>query len=228
MATLTRRGWNEIGTEVAKRLGRDGDTAIWDSGAGTGRATYWVDFAYRMITLMWHHFELDDVDSSKTLSLDANSVALPASTFQVLGVRLKSGSTFKGRVTPERASFLLGRYDDTSGLPERYARLGDTLYFDRKADSSYTVEIFRYQEPTTPDFATSTAPETNRIFDEAIVLGAVYLGQTALWRGDLGDTTEQDLEAFLRRIVNPPLAAGPLLDTKDQPATDSFHGGVQG
>lgn len=225
MAALTRRTWQEILDEVADRLGHDQDTSIDST---SGRAAHWIDYAYRIICLLWHHYELDDVDTSVTLSSGTRSASLPADTHIVMGVGLAtSGGSQEKRLVHKSAKFLLQHYTAESAKPDYYTRFGDTLYFDTEADQSYDLSIYRYKEPGAPDYA-SGSPAIDRLFDYAIIEGAVYLGQRALWRPDLSGSTEQSLMSFLQKVVNPPLAAGPMVDTDERRTTDRSHGGAQG
>lgn len=217
------RNFQEIRDEVMFRLGREGVTAF------ESRAETLVDAVYREICQTWHHHELDAVPAgTATLSAAATSFDLPSDRYLVYGVRLKDGSTLKGRLGYTRAVDLFGQQTTSSGLPEKYARYGDKIYVDRPADTSYTAEIFYYKRPTDPDFSTPNSPEIDPLFDEIIIEWATARGQGMLWRPDLASAGYERLGPFWQRVANAPLRSGLQVDRDTGDVSEEGYGGALG
>lgn len=222
MAALTRHTWSTIKTEVLDRIGRPTDTA-----AGA-RVEYWIDAVYRDLCQTYHHFELDAVAEDEAVGAGAVSLDLPADLYVVVVPVLKSDAGLKlGRLTPERASFLVGRDDTTPEKPEKYARHGTKLYFPAPADVDYLVDLYYYRHPTTPDFA-SGGPEWDRLWDEYLIQGATDMALRGYWAAEQGAPHAEMFRDFLKRVVNPSLVSGVLRDSEDMKTTDQPHGGAQG
>jgi hypothetical protein len=221
VAALTRRSFSDLRDEVLKRSGRPGDSAA------SSRVEYWVDAVYRDLCLTYHHFELDTIAADQALAAAASSVSLPADLYALIGVALKTSAGVEiHRLTPERASYLLGRRETTADEPKEYARFGSKLYFPAPADAAYLLDIYYYKEPVAPDFS-SGAPAWNRMWDEFLVAGATDFTLRGFWSENAIPHAET-LKSFLSRVVNPPLASGVLRDDENRPTIDRPHGGAQG
>lgn len=218
---MAHQDFEEIRDEVMKRLGRSGVTAF------EARAQHLVDASYREICQTWFHHELvTDPIPTDTLAAASDNVPVPTDCYLLFGVRLKSGSTLKGRPGYMRPMNLFGRATTTAGRPEHYTRFGDKVYFERPADASYTVELFSYARPTDPDFATPGEPEIDELFDEIIIESAVARGQGSLWRPDLSMSGRQSMAEFWSRVAGEPI--GSQRDSDEEDASDLPYAGGLG
>lgn len=219
---MAHQTFEEIRDEALKRMGRSGVTAL------TARVEKLVDASYREVCQTWHHHQLDKESSGLTSSVGSDTVALPADCYLVFGVRLFSGSTFKGRLGYMRTIDLLGQQSTTNGLPTRYTRFASNLVFDRPADAAYSVEVFYYARPADPVFTGAPAPVIDELFDEILVEWTVARGQGMLWRPDLGAAGLQSLAEFWNRVANPPLRSGIQRDRDEGDVSDTPYGEALG
>jgi len=223
MATITRRGWSAIEAEVQRRLAGNNATGF------TTRIDYWVWAAYLQICLTYHHFELDKEDLTLSIALGANTLNLPADCYAVVAMTLRdNGSNIVGEVADYEFTALRGQYVASAGQPTRRARWGSKLYFDKKADQLYNVDLYYYRVPTAPDFATTTAPETAADVDEHIIEGACRLGNPAIGRSDLGDVDRQLLADWISQQIRPSLNQDGILEQRERMGTNRTLGGSQG
>ena len=222
MAAITRRTWANIRDEVIKRLGNITATGF------SGRVEYSVWAAYQDIATTYHHFELDDVDTSLTCSTSTNDVSLTAGTFMVIGVRLKSvaGAVLTGL---ESVDFrrLSDDYLATSGRPTQYSRFLNKLYFDKKPDLAYPLEVYRYKRCTAPDFS-STSPELDSDVDEHIIEAACRKLFPMIARPDIGEVNRQLMTEWLSMNVRPSLIDEPLPNMSERSRSATALAGAQG
>lgn len=222
MATITRRGWSTIEAEVQRRLGGN------DASGFTTRIDYWVWSAYQQICLTYHHFELDKEDLTLTISSGVNTLSLPADCYAVIAMALRDATgVIVGEVSQYEFAATRGAYVADSGQPRRRARFGSKLYFDVKANQTYSVDLYYYRSPTAPDFTTSTTPETAADVDEHIIEGACRLANPAIGRADLGDVDRQLLADWLSQQIRPSLNQE-TLEVRERFATARTLGGGQG
>lgn len=223
MAVMTRRLWSAIQTETIRRL-----AGINYTGFDT-RVQYWLWSSYLTLCTTYHHFELDKEDTSLTLSSGAYTLALPADCFEVIALTLRDSTGAQaGEVQQYEFGATRGAYTAESGLPTRRARFAGTLYFDKKADANYSVDLYYYRLPTAPDFASGSAtPETGVDCDEYIIAGACALANPAIGRPDLGTIDRQVLTDWLASQVRPPLIAEGLED-RERAGAGRTLGGKQG
>lgn len=223
MAILARPTWVGIRDEVIKRCG-----TIVASGFSS-RVERFCWSAYLELATTFHHFELDTVDTSITLSTSANSVSLPADCFIVTGFILKNaaGSTILGEVQEGDPRRVTAAYLADSGQPTKRARFGAKLYFDKKPDLTYKSELYYYRYPASPDFTTPTSPELGSDLDERIIQAAVSLVSSAVKDVDFSAVNRQLLGEWLGTQVRNP-AQVPLVDNRERRATQTTLGGAQG
>jgi hypothetical protein len=222
VAAITRRTWANLRDEALRRIGRQ------TSSDASGRVEYWIDAVYRDLCLTYHHYELDAIAVDQAIAAAATSLALPADCYVVVAVKLKSDAGVElGRLTKDRAGYLLGGVAEAAAEPESYSRWASTIYFQAPANAAYKADIFYYRQPTAPDFS-SGSPEWDRLWDEYLVAGAVDAALRGYWAPDLAVTHGETLKEFLGRVVNPTLVSGILADDQDSPTIDRPHGGAQG
>lgn len=223
MATITRRGWSAIETEVQRRLAGNNASGF------TTRIDHWVWAAYQQICLTYHHFELDKEDLTGTISSGANTFTLPSDCYAVIALTLRdSTGAIVGEVAQYEFAAVRGAYGADSGQPSRRARFGSKLYFDKKADQNYSTDLYYYRFPTAPDFTTSTAPETASDVDEHIIEGACRLANPAIGRADLGDVDRQLLADWLGQQIRPSLNQDGILEQRERSGAGRTLGGSQG
>lgn len=225
MTVLVRREFHELRDEALKRIGRSSDSAA------STRMERFMEAAYYRLALTYHHYELEDEDTATTASPSANTVAVPANTYIVLGVSLRavSGGAFLKSLVFQSANSLLANADRaTSRRPGEWGRVGETLFFDSKPDQAYPLSIYRYKRPAAPDFdaAANAVSELDPLWDEAIIELALMLGFTAYWSDDLAKLSGEALASFLKITAQPLLAQHtihPQVEAQGRP-----HGGAQG
>ena len=222
MAALTRRTWANIRDEVIKRCGNITATGF------SSRVEYCCWAAHDYLCSTYHHFELDVVDTSITLSTSVNTITLPARCNIVIGLKLlnAAGSTVVGEVTCEDARPTVAKYIATSGTPKRYGRFGGKLYLDAKPDVAYRSELYYYAFSAAPDFA-STSPETASDVDEHIIEMACHMVSGATGDGAFAGVNRELLSEWLAAQVRNPIGI-PLPDVRERFATQTTLGGAQG
>ncbi len=223
MAAIARRAWSALRDEAILRLGNITATGF------SARVEYFMTQAYFDLALMFHHHELDVIDTTKTLSTSNNEVTLPTDTYIVVSVRLKSvAGVILGPLTFKDARSLFDDYTGvTAGQPKSYTRFASKLYVETKPDAAYPLEIFYYQLPTAPDFS-SGSPVTGRDMDDHIIERTLQLGWPAIARPDLGSIQGELLTEWLQRQVRSDLVGEPLPAMREKPLSGSSFGGVQG
>lgn len=222
MATITRRTWANLRDEALKRIGREGDSAA------STRMEYRITDAYLALALTYHHFELDGLVSNQDVASGALSTALPSDCYIVTGVRLldEVGAHLQ-RLELEAQQFAFGTASSTAERPSSYVRWGSSLYFPAPTDDDYEVDIAYYKVPTLPDFS-SGSPDTHWLWDQAILGMAVAGGSVDHWASEVAAPHVETLNAFLERVVAPPLKMGSLRDVVDAMTVDRPHGGAGG
>ena len=210
MAVLVRRNWPQLLTETVLRLGNITSTGF-DS-----RVQYWLAASYFHLCTLYHHVELDDIDTSLSCTTSTNEVTLPSDLFVLVGVRLKAvgGATILGPLLVEEYTLVADKYALESGQPSRCARFGNKLYFDKKPDVAYPLEVFHYRRGLAPDFSgTPTSPELDSDVDEHIIQGALALALPGVGRPDLAavqrELLAEWLSAQVRSSLGDPLTALP-------------------
>lgn len=224
MAALARRTWSQNASEVIRRLG-----GVNYTGFDT-RVQYWLTASLHYLSTCYHHFELDTLDSSKTLSTSVNTLTIPTDCFVLICVRMKDPDTSKfiGQIGPYDASANLVEYRSAVGVPKYYSRFGSTLHFDVIANKAYPVDIFYYKLPAAPDFTGSDVPPLGADCDEHIIESALRLGWPAVARADLGDPPRQLFTEWLAETPRPSLISDPLPATRERDSTARTLGGPQG
>jgi len=223
MAVITRRLWSAIQTETIRRL-----AGINYAGFDT-RVQYWLWASYLTLATTYHHFEFDKEDTSLTLSSGAYTLALPSDCFEVVAVTLRDSTGAQvGEAQQYSFSAMRSAYTAESGLPSRRARFGSTLYFDKKADANYNLDLYYYRLPTAPDFVSvSATPETGVDCDEYIIDGACALANPAIGRPDLGTVDREVLTTWLAMQVRTPMNTEGL-EERERSETGRTLGGRQG
>jgi hypothetical protein len=225
MAALARRNWLENQTEIIRRLGGINYTGF------TTRVQYWLTASYHYLSTCYHHFELDVIDSSLTLSTTVNTLALPADCYILIAVRLKDPATGKflaGGVGIGDAASRLVEFTNEIGKPETYVRFKNTLYFSHIPDKAYPVDLFYYKLPANPDFTGTDVPLTGQDCDEHLIEGALRLGWPAVARPDLGEPNRQLFTEWLAETPRPSNISDPLPSSREKPVTSKTMGGPQG
>ncbi len=222
MAVMTRRIWSAIEAETIRRFAGNNSTGF------SLRADYWLLQSYLTLCLTYHHFELDREDLTLSTTITSNALTLPADCYAVLGMTLRDGTGAQvGEVSQYEFGALRQAYTAESGRPTRRARFGGKLLFDKKADAAYGVDLYYYRRPILPDFASVSAmPETDVDCDEAIILGACAIGNTALGRPDLAAIDQQALAAWQSTQIRPALLDP--LEARERASTGRTLGGAQG
>ncbi len=225
MAALARRNWVENRDELIRRLG-----GINYTGFNT-RVQYWLTASYLYLCTCYHHFELDVLDSSLTLSTTVNTLALPADCYILIAVRLKDPTTGKflpGGVGISNASSKLVEFTNQIGRPKSYVRFKGTLHFDVIADQAYPVDLFYYKLPANPDFTGTDVPLIGQDCDEHLLEGALRLAWPGVSRPDLGDPNRQLFTEWLAETPRPSNISDPLPSAREKAMTNKTMGGPQG
>lgn len=223
MAVIVRRTWAQLRDEAIKRAGN------LDATGFSGRVEYTLWAAWHDLTTTYHFTGLDKIDTSLVLSTSTNELALPTDCFIVVGVGLRSaaGTTYLGPMTPVDYRTLFQDYTATSGQPTRRARFGASLWFDKKPDAAYHIDLAYYRFATAPDYS-STSPELSSDVDEHLVEGALRKLFPAIGRPDIGEVNAQLLSEWLGFQVRPALAAASPAAHRLKPLDDTTTGGAQG
>jgi hypothetical protein len=221
---MARRTFANLRDEHIKRVGRVGDAAY------SARAEELIKAAYFELATLYHHHELDAIDTSKTMSTGSNTVTAPTGAYVVMAVVLRAvsdGEPIKAlRLNESRYQFAL--YAAGSGEPSSYTRFGSSLYTDKKADAAYPLTIYHYRLPTEPAFV-STTSELSVAWDEAILEQSIADAFTAaLWRPDLGQAHQARLDRFLAGVPQLPLRVLTLPGQPETPTSGRPHGGPRG
>lgn len=215
-----------MATEAQRRLaginatGSDGVTFLT-------RIQYFLAAAYLDLATIYHHFELDVIDTTTiTLSTSTNTVTLPADCHEVIALSLRNGTTYVGEVGIYSQPSLLPAYTAAVGVPTRRARFAGKLYFDKKPDIAYACDLYYYKRPALPDFTGSDSPLTAVDVDEHIIEYALSLANPAIGRPDLMAVNRQLLSDWLASQIRPSLQDP--LERRERPETDRAMGGAQG
>ena len=224
MAPLSRRGWSAIETEVTRRMGGT------LNGTFAGRVQYWIAAGFINLCTVLHHFELDVLNQALTLSTSSNKLDLPSDCHLIVGMIIRNPSTnaIVGPVSEYDYRALAAEYRETSGVPARRARWGDTAYFDVKPDLAYKVDLSYYKLPAAPDFATGDFPVTGADCDEVLIEWALAHAYRGVGRPDLTETSEQRVQRWIERQPRPLLVQDPLVERRESSQTNTTVGGAQG
>lgn len=212
-----------MATEAQRRLGGINYTGF------DARIQHWLTGSYLDLCTTYHHFELDKLDTTTlTLSTSTNTLNLPADCFEVIGMSLRNvaGTAYVGEVGIYSAAALLPAYIAEAGLPTRRVRYLNTLYFDKKPDLAYKVDLYYYRRPTDPDFAGSVYPDTSWDMDEHIIQGALSLANPSIGRPDHGAVQRELLKDWLAMQVRPALQYA--LEGRERHEPSVTLGGAQG
>lgn len=222
MTVLSRRTWSDLKTEHISRLGRTSDTNY------APRAERFIESAYYELALTYHHFELEDENTSVSTSTSAAYVSLPTDTYIVFGVWTQDPGTSDDRkpLAYRNLKQILHAGDpERSAEPKAYSRSGQRLYFDTMPDQVYPLKIFRYIRPTAPDFS-SGSPTLDRLWDEVILDLSVARGLSASWEPEAAALAQQRVMEFIERSAQPLLKQHPIHDLAASHGVP--HGGAQG
>jgi hypothetical protein len=224
VAVLARRTWANLRDEALQRLGRPGDTLE------SPRVEQYLAAAQYDLGILYHHPELDEETTTATASTSTNLVALPASTYVVIAVTVRTVGTgaFLKSLTNDSSWFNIKSFAGRSKAPDSWCRFGNSIYFDTIPDQAYPLTIWRYKEPTAPDFAGSATPALGRPWDEHILEYAAVRAAGGHWAGDLQNLTQPLLSDFLAKVAQPALADSPLIRLGPHPTRAATHGGAQG
>lgn len=224
MAAIARRTWAELRTEVVRRAQGIDATSF------SSRVEYALWSAYQDLCLTFHHFELDKVDTSLSLSTSVNSLALPPDCYIVVGVRLRNaaGSAFVRQLSYKSPHVLLNEYRGAPGTPTQYTRFLNTLYFNLLPDTAYHVDLFYYRNPTAPDFSGSATPDTHPEVDEHLIQSALSLLFPALGRPDLAGQHLANLQSWLPMNSRPAIVVETPAGQRERYETPRAIGGAQG
>lgn len=189
--------FDAIKSEVVARLGNR--TNI-DS-----RVNLWINDAYFEL-LMHPRANFYEIEKAATANTAASirSYDLPADLWHILDIR---DSTNNRKIRRKHwESF--DRRAHTSGMPQLYARFGQTIELDPTPDATYTL-IIRYKfRPA--DMATGDSPLISREWDEVLTVLAVTKGFEAL--------EEQEKAALQRQLFEQLFALRedvPMLESMD-------------
>lgn len=219
MAVLARRTWAQLATETTLRLGNIASPGF-DS-----RVQYWLAASYFDLCTRYHHVELDMVTASAlTLSVSTSSLNLPADLFVLISASIESTTI----PIIDFRSVVHDIYDNAAGVPQKCARFGSKLYFDRIAGANYpTVFLWYYRRGTSPDFTTPTSPELDSDVDEHIIEGALRYAYPNLARPDLGAVQRELLNDWLSTQVRTPTSY-PLTSLAERERSATTLSGTQG
>ncbi len=222
---MARRTFAALRTEHIQRAGRVGDTAY------TTRAEELIKAAYFELALLFHHHELDAIDTSKTMAVGSNEVTLPTDVQVVMAVVLRAvadGAPIKAlKLHESRYQFAL--YAAASGEPSAYTHFGAKLYTDKKAGAAYPLTIYYYKLPTEPDFTGAATSALSTPWDEVILEQSLADAcGTALWRPDLAGVHQARVDRFLGGVPQPILRMNTLHGQPEAPTTGVPHGGAKG
>lgn len=219
MAVLARRTWAQMLTELTLRVGN-----ITSPGFDS-RLHYWLASSYFDLCTRYHHVELDmSTPTGLTLSVSTSSINLPTDLFVLISASIES--------TPlpiiDFRSIVDDIYTNASGVPQKCARFGNKLYFDRIAADNYpTVFLWYYRRGTAPDFAAPTSPELDSDCDEHILEGALRYTFPNLARPDLGAVQRELLNDWLSTQVRTSTMY-PLTNLAERERSATTLSGAQG
>lgn len=232
MAAITRRIFEGLRDEHMRRVGRANDSNY------TSRAQEFVTAAYYDICHLFHHHELDALDTTILFSTSNPYITLPANCHIVIAFQARAVGTGLdlGTLIPIRSTSLFAQYNPTAGSatepPHYYARHGGRLYFNQLPGAAFLSTLYYYQIPDAPDFATGTvaAPRISMlkwVYDEHIIDLSVARAKGAAWLPELAAPDHANLKVFLEQTPEMLLSQALLIerpaDTGEQPV-----GGVQG
>jgi hypothetical protein len=221
VAAITRRTLANLKTEVTLRLGNPNNTSI--------NVEHYLWAAYLRLALTYHHFELDRVTSPMlTLSTTVNTLALPADCFIAIHSQVwdAAGTAALGWTTETDFATLVRDYDATAGRPEKHARFGSSLYFDKLPDVAYKVQLFYYGRPAAPDFAGAATSELDVEADEHLIEQAVILASGGTGTPSV-ELNRMLLDDWLAQQVRSSLL-DPVSARRERRNTERTIGGAQG
>lgn len=95
--------------------------------------------------------------------------------------------------------------DSLLGTPTKYARYGDNIFLDKYSDERLVLRVFYYAFPT--PFDSDSGSETTELpamWDEAIVLGAVYRAFAKLMEPEREQAAREQFEYEVVNRINTP------------------------
>lgn len=229
MAAITRRIFEGLRDEHMRAVGRPGDANY------TSRAEYLVTASYYDLAYLFHHHELDEINSSTFLSTTDPYIALPANCAVVIALTLRDASTgahIKSFV-PVRSQSVFAEYNPTTGEPRQMARHGARLYFDRLPDAAYQSTLYYYKIPDAPDFAAGavSSPRISALkwlWDEHIIESSIARAKGRHWLPELATADQQTMKEFLQQAPEMLLAQALLLEQPTRRGDEQPTGGPLG
>lgn len=221
---LDRRYWSDIDTEVSRLLGSPDNSNI------TTRRQHWISDTYFQICTTWFHHELVKDDYSMALAAGTAEVPVPAGAYIVFGVALlNSGNQVVAWMKTRDPRAVEGVFTTSDGQPKSVARLGGRLLFDKEADEEYKLRIMSYQKPTPPDFTADQAyPETERLWDDVIILMAAAKGNKRLWAPHIGAKMDEEAGGIVAGFPQPLLSLEGIVDQPEKDLSQTPLGGMRG
>lgn len=229
MAVLTRRTWANLRDE-AIAVGGGHSHSGW-----SGRVEHWMYEAYLDLALSFHHHELE-ASATVTTADQALSATLPADVFVVHSLawayRAVAGQNgIAVQLKEMRLNNLLAqRETQRPALWRRYARQGATVQFDCPLDinQATTLTVLYYQVPAAPDFALTTSPATNWLWDSHLVEATVAKICGRSWTWDSSGMFLQTLQTWLQQQIQPNMNQEPMNNPPEKPTASTNQGGNQG
>lgn len=227
MATLVRRTWPEIRTEVITTCGGVDYTGFSDR---VGQILY---SAYLELALGYHHYELETT-ATASVATDAVAISVPTDCFILMGIHRAPtvvGNAGLGNMLDlKRASFLTARFNENAGVPTEYSRFGSSILLQRPVTAAQagTWTIRYYKVPAPPDYAGSANPATAWLWDEPLIQWAAAKVLGRVWRPDLAAMGLQPMREWLASQVQPDLRSEVIAELPDYPTASRPTGGAQG
>lgn len=221
---MARRTFANLKTAHLARVGRTGDTG-YDSAAEE-----LIKAAYFELATLYHHPELDVIDTSKTLSTGTNALALATDTHVISAVILRAvvGGAPIGPLTFHEERFQFALYVASSAQPTAYTRFGDNIYTDKKPDAAYPLSIAYQKRPAEPSFAAGSSLLAVQ-WDEVLLNWSVAAAfEDALWRPDLAAPIWNRVMRVLEASPQLRLRDLPKHGIPDTPTRGRPHGGPIG
>lgn len=185
MATITRRDWQSISTEVVARAG-----GINYSGFAA-RAEQAIHAAYLDIACLYAHYPLMQYETFSQPTTQ-NYHTIPTEAWAILGVA-ESNATSDAPATPLKRLDFSGYLGSgtlsytTTERPEAYfvrasytdpTQYRHLVFAVAQLDQARNYYLFYQRLPTAPDFdSTTTYPEIDKVWDEHLIeLSLVKIG----------------------------------------------------
>jgi hypothetical protein len=224
MATIARRYFSDMATEVNYRLGNRGETGF------STRVQNWITAAYYRIATMFHHYEMDVDAPLLFVPSGATYAVLPSECFLLVSVDLLTGAgVWKRTLKQIDPRALFAKSSTTANEPTECTRYGARVYFPDPTDAAYDLRLRYIKMPAAPDFTASAAySQLSWVWDEAIMELATANASAAVWRPDVGSAYMQSLAAWMAQQTQPQLNEEPQADRPTRNIENRPPGGKQG